>query len=487
MKPEKGSGAEMLLPAPYIDEKARQSRPLTSLAALLTRPPLIVTLWVVAIMSLGALALHLPERVSREDFSCYYASTWTLRAGGNPYTENLDPAANQFGLHLGLLKRAVYTPTFMLSFEPLTFLGPRAAYWTWQTLNALALCVAMLVLLGGTSGIGRREALVLAPLMLLYPPLEHHFAFAQCQFMLLLMLVLMLRWMERGWDAGAGLMLALAALLRAFPLAIAGYFVLRRRWRACLWLVIGLAVGAVLTFAMVGRRCLDFRSGMEFARGYEFLALPVNVSIAAMVSRLFWYTFGPALSPTLETARAVLVVTANVLVVAITVKATLAMSRRRDHDWRLLSLWIAAAILLSPTAWLHYMVLLFIPFVALAAAASHDALSPRAATTAVASYILSLLSCIGMSCITDLSSPRIQSLGRGPAWRVLDFRGWLMLAKEECAFAALLLAYIAIYWFVTDCRSVSDERTQAVSAAPIPRSSRGSIGASTCTLQEICG
>lgn len=82
---------------------------------------------------------------------------------------------------------------------------------------------------------------------------------------------------------------------------------------------------------------------------------------------------------------------------------------------------------------------------------------------------------------------RMQSLGRGPAWRVLDFRGWLMLGKEKCAFAALLLAYIAIYWFVTDCRSVLDERTQAESAAPILRGSRGSTRASTCTLQEICG
>jgi Glycosyltransferase family 87 len=487
VKPEKGSSADVERPGLRTCDGARQSLPLASLAALLARPPLTVTLWVVAILSLGALALHLPERVNREDFSSYYASAWTLRAGGNPYIRDLDPAANRLGLHLGLLKRAAYTPTFILCFELLTFLRPQEAYWTWQTLNAIALCVAMLLLLGGTPGIGRREALVLAPLMLVYPPLGDHFAYGQCQFILLLMLALMLRSMERGWDATAGLFLALAGLLKAFPLIIGGYLLIRRRWVACLWLVIGLAAGAGLTFAIVGPRCLDFQSGMEFARGYEFLALPVNVSVAAMASRLFWYSFGPLLSPTLETARAVLAVTADLLVLAITVRATFAMSGRRDRDWRLFSLWVAAAILLSPTAWLHYLVLLFVPFTSLAAAASRGALSPRAVMTAVASYVLSLLSCIGMSCLAVLGSPPMQSLGRGPAWRVLDFHGWLMLAKEECAPVALLLAYMAIYWFVVDCRNGSDGETQVKLAAPIQGASRGSARASTHSLQDIYG
>jgi hypothetical protein len=226
---------------------------------------------------------------------------------------------------------------------------------------------------------------------------------------------------------------------------------------------------------------------MEFARGYEFLALPVNVSAAAMASRLLWYAFGPLLSPTLETARAVLAVTADLVVVAITLQATFAMRGRRDRDWRLFSLWIAAAILLSPTAWLHYMVLLFVTFASLAAAASRGALSPRAAIIAVASYVLSLLSCIGMSCLAVLGSPPMQSLGRGPAWRVLDFHGWLILAKEECASVALLLAYMAIYWFVVDGRNDSDGETQVKLPAPIQRVPRDSTRASTHTLQDSYG
>ena len=482
----KNSGTDTGRPEACMYDEARQSLPFARLAALIARPPLTVTLWVVALMSLGALALHLPERVSREDFSSYYASAWTLRAGGNPYIRDLDPAANRLGLHLGLLKRAAYTPTFILCFEPLTLLKPQAAYWTWQTLNAIALCVAMLLLLGGTPGIGRRGALVLAPLMLIYPPLSDHFAYGQCQFMLLLMLVLMLRWMERGWDARAGLMLALAGLLRAFPLAIAGYLVLRRRWTACLWLGIGLLAGSIVTYAMVGPRCFDFVYGVRWANGFQFIALPVFVSVAAMASQLFWYTLGPNLSPAFERGRAALGLAAQLSILAFTVRATFSMDGQPDRDWRLFSLWIASAIIISPNSQMHYLVLLFIPFVQFAAAA-RSTVSSRATAMVVASYILSLVSCAGMSCVAVLSSPQVQSLARGPAWRVLDFHGWLILAKEECAFVALLLAYTAMYWLVVDCRNGSDGETQMKLPAPIQRASRDSARASTLALQSIYG
>src|ERR1700687_6285127 len=130
------------------------------------------------------------------------------------------------------------------------------------------------------------------------------------------------------------------------------------------------------------------------------------------------------------------------------------MDGQPDRDWRLFSLWIASAIIISPNSQMHYLVLLFIPFVQ-SAAAARSPVSSRATAMVVASYILSLVSCASMSCVAVLSSPQVQSLARGPAWRVLDFHGWLIFAEEECAFVALLLAYTAMYWLVVDCRNGS--------------------------------
>lgn len=465
---------------PLMDPVTPQGVPLGNLAALFARPRVMFALWAAAIFSLVVLAVHLPERLGREDFSSYYTSAWALRSGGNPYTENFETTATRLGLHLGVLRYAVYTPTFLLWFEPLTLLGVRTAYWSWQALNLIALCTAIILLLD-ESRIGRRRALVLLPLIILYPPLIDHFAYAQCQLLILLMLVLMMRWMERGWDAGAGLLLALAVLLRAFPLILAGYFVLRRRWTVCRWLGFGLIAGAAATWAVVGPRCLDFLYGARFASGYEFLALPVNVSVGAVVSRVFWYALGSHLSPALNATRASLAVAAELLIFGLTVRATVARNEWPDRDWRLFSLWIVATIMLSPTAWLHYMVLLFIPFVELAAAASRGAASQRAAVMAVASYVLSLLSCLGMSCITALSSPQVQSVARGPVWRVLGPGGWLVLAKEECAFVALLFAYVAVYRFALDYAGGPDGYPESRSSAGLsdvlraPRSQAGAI------------
>jgi hypothetical protein len=212
----------------------------------------------------------------------------------------------------------------------------------------------------------------------------------------------------------------------------------------------------------------------------------VFVSVAAVASQLFWYTLGPNLSPAFEHGRAELGLAAQLSIFAFTVRATFATDGQSDRDWRLFSLWVASAIIISPNSQMHYLVLLFIPFAQFAGAA-RSTVSSRAAAMAVASYVLSLLSCAGMSCLAVLSSPPVQSLGRGPAWRVLDFHGWLILAKEECAFVALLLAYVAIYWFVVDCRNDSDGETQVKLDAPIQRASRGSARASTHTLQDIYG
>jgi hypothetical protein len=87
----------------------------------------------------------------------------------------------------------------------------------------------------------------------------------------------------------------------------------------------------------------------------------------------------------------------------------------------------------------------------------------------VASYALSLVSCLGLSCVFALSSPQIQALARGPAWRVLGPGGWLLLLKEECAFAAMLIAYIAIYWWVVD-------GVAAPGAEPAARRAGASLG-----------
>ena len=83
-----------------------------------------------------SLFAQLPSRSTQVDHSIYYASAYLLRRGLNPYTTHLGAVAAALGLHTRL-PGATDPPTFLLMFEPLTILGPKKAYWTWQALNAL--------------------------------------------------------------------------------------------------------------------------------------------------------------------------------------------------------------------------------------------------------------------------------------------------------------------------------------------------------------
>jgi hypothetical protein len=66
----------------------------------------------------------------------------------------------------------------------------------------------------------------------------------------------------------AGFALALAALLRIFPLAMAGYLVLQQRSRTFAYVIVGLLAGGLLTIAFIGlNNCISFFASLLFLTG----------------------------------------------------------------------------------------------------------------------------------------------------------------------------------------------------------------------------
>ncbi len=116
---------------------------------------------------------------------------------------------------------------------------------------------------------------------------------------------------------------------------------------------------------------------------------------------------------------------------ALGARATLIRKAGDDPDWRLFSLWVVTSMMLSPTMWLHVLVLLLLPFIQLVSAFSRNRASRRALDMAVVSVLLAYVA---------LASYMLDP-GRYP---------FLKTSLEECGFAALLTAYISTYWFATD-------------------------------------
>ncbi|MEA2680215.1 MAG: alpha,2-mannosyltransferase, partial [Candidatus Binataceae bacterium] len=253
------------------------------LAFGLTRPSVLLFLSIGVVMHIGIAVAQAAARLRLWDFSHYYVSALAMRTGVNPYTTDLRPLGRQLGLEG--IARATDTPFFLLCFAPLTWLRPATAYWIWFAINAVALAVAMSLIVRAASRLDRRQLISLCAIILLYPPLSNHIFFAQTQIIILLLLVTAMRSIEAKHDRTAGLAIAVASLLKVFPLVMIGYMVMRRRWRALLWTVFGLTAGtAAALFAFGLERNVSFVAGTYVTRSAGFLARPANVALGSFIS-----------------------------------------------------------------------------------------------------------------------------------------------------------------------------------------------------------
>ncbi len=402
-----------------------------------------ISIWVLAVALVYFLELlwTFSVRSDQIDFSHYYVSALAMRQGIDPYVTDLRPLAASLGLEVAEMTIGTYPPTFILCFEPLTLLSPLHAYWLWTALNVVFFALALYLLLDGfPEDIELRLGLV--GLAILYTPVTDNFYYAQTQILILLLLVLFMRWSKMRRYELAGVCLAVAGLLKIFPLILVGYLVLSRRVKTIVYTGIGLALGGLATFALVGiRRSLDFLTVLPFLTSSFFLSRAGNLGIAAIISHLFW--IGPG-DPSLELARRAAIVIAGLTLLVLTATATLKTREHPDNATdQVVALWIVTALLLTPTVWVHYLVLLLIPFAVLVRRSLEGAAS-RAAWFGIRSYAIA-----EMLLLIYLRYGHLANWSRHqPYWTKPPIMiGWPL---------SLLLAYAAAYFLAVDTtRSVA--------------------------------
>ena len=257
-------------------------------------------LWVLVLASIAAFATMLKkfDRATREDFSVYYLEGQELRHGVDPYTTNFMSAARAQGLTTHDIGHGSDPPTFVaFLIEPLTLLPIRTAYWIWQAANLLCLAAALALLIGPQVGFSSPFAAAFALLTIFYPPVPSHFLFGQSKLPVLLLLVLTMRLLERKRERLAGLALAMAVLLRFFPLVMTGYLILQRRWRALAYAILGIVVGAILTIAASGlSNCASFFVSASGLVNDSVAGINRDISLYFFVSRNL-AAFKPARRP----------------------------------------------------------------------------------------------------------------------------------------------------------------------------------------------
>jgi Glycosyltransferase family 87 len=416
--------------------KPRRALTPSTIAAVLRHPLLVALISIVAFVEVYLVAISLPGRIRQEDFADLYSAALILRHGGDPYRSSLAAAGAPLGLHTKKFQPDQFipeTPATLVCLRALGSLPLQEAYWTWTAVNFAAMVAVFYFLLGPGTGLGVVDVCLMVDLALIYPPLIDLFLTAQSQMLIVLALAISIKWLNSGRDRAAGLMLAAAALLRAFPVVMGAYLLAMRKWRALGFMVIGGVIGTIATVAVLGWKVvLDFPQGvLATGTNREFMQAAFNIAPASFIWRLGLYFNGGNLGPTGDHIGRVLGYAAALAILLFSVRASLRRGPGADHDGRLFALWAVTSILILPVSWLNYMVLLFVSFAATAWAAVRNRASVRAQWAAIASYFLSQFAFGGLMFV-------------GPG-----FLPGLILVGESKTLAAIV-GYASAYWLVVD-------------------------------------
>jgi hypothetical protein len=324
------------------------------------------------------------------DFGMLWEAGRDIRAGIDPYPPLGAP-------DIGTTHQLVYP---YLAAMPFLVFG----FFSWPVAGALFFAVSALAVAGAVWAAGYRDPLAV-PLLLLASVTIIGLQIGSLNALFLFGLVLAWRWRDRPWVAG--LVVGMLITTKLFLLPVLAWLVLSRRLRAA---VVAAVVPAVLVGAgfLVGPvgpahylRLLSELSASEEGKG----ASPAAFFVAHGVDWL---------------ARPVTVVAAAVLLGG-------AWLLRRDE--RLLyAASIAAALVLSPIVWAHYLVLLAAPLLVLGA-------GPAALLWfAAASWTLYLPHHVPLGWV-----PPLAAVVAAAAWAVHQRAGW----PDAVLWTSLLLTVFA--------------------------------------------
>jgi hypothetical protein len=296
-----------------------------------------------------------------DDFGLFRREAVDLLETGDPYATRGDPAtpAGPDDAAERAQRGVKYPPLFAYLFQPFGLIGHRAGQLIWFGINLLMLgtFIALCIRLSG-SHLARRYWGVVVLGTLLAPPTRLSLQLGQVSILMALLLAAIGLFARRR-SAIAGLLLALATLIKLYPALVGLYFLLRGPRRVAWWC---LAWAVALTAMFVPfygiQHYRTFADVVLSSANYPYAA-EFNISLVAFWKR----TLAPSLyavpllnAPLLARGLTVL---SSLLVLGVCLLAR----RHGDDENRLLeySLWLCAMLILSPINGSYNLLLLLLP------------------------------------------------------------------------------------------------------------------------------
>ncbi len=331
-----------------------------------TRPEVVFALLIVGFY-ISYLTLYLREKGLVEsvatDFAALFGGARRLFVQGAPLYDLEAIRNNPFG---DVYK---YPPFFALVLFPLVRLPTLTALELWQEINLVFVVVAAL-LLARLYRFERSPWLWagLAFLLLSWRAIWDSIGYGQADLLLFLPLVGALYALRRGRGEVAGLLLALCTLLKLYPAFLVLFLLLRREWRGLAGYAVGMAGLSGLSVLLLGWpvHAVYLRDVLPISGGGT--AWIENQTLNGFFNRLF--TDRLALSPVTSPRADHLALAVGALFVLAAAWFVYRYGQKGAAGYDLgFSLLVTTMLLVIPSAWVHYEVLLLLPFVQLLALA----------------------------------------------------------------------------------------------------------------------
>ena len=310
---------------------------------------------ILAIIAAVSLAQRIPaasHRYEDLDFETFYG-WWT------DYSSGLDPwvgQSKQVDSRPGLSRsrNCNNTPFFIEVFSPLARFDQRTAFWIWEASQMMCLVVAVLLLARGNDPpLGTAPTIIVLSLALLSRQYAGELVYAQVTSMLLVLLSASWFSARRERPAAAGLCLALAALLKLYPVTAGGFFLFDRRWRALGWAIAFFVAGVLLTNPTHWIELATQGLPVSYQKVAES-----ELTVLAFVRKSVANFAGTTIAAAPLSAVIAITALVDLALLAMAAAATTMSRGRADLDGLLFGLWVALALLMSPLAWVQETLLL---------------------------------------------------------------------------------------------------------------------------------
>lgn len=249
---------------------------------------LILCAWVIVLAGFFYLTLR-QVRDASLDFLSYYVGASAIQQGRTLYTQETHESVSA-SIGIRQVGRYLYPPTFAILIRPFLLMSPYAASLLWFFVNVGLLLIGVGLLLSQSKLRDHRAKAALLLLPVVFTPALMTLYLGQVNILIFLLIVLVWRTFVHGRRYTPGVLLALSAWIKLWPLVLVGYFIWKREWKVVAGALLGLLLIGVLTFALAGtEQTTSFFTDMlpKISQGTEPGIDHLNQSIPGVFAKLF--------------------------------------------------------------------------------------------------------------------------------------------------------------------------------------------------------